>query len=173
MPVKKPGRYSNMRILVTLLFGLFFLQACKREDTCLLPQGVQARAGFITKDSLENPIDSVLSASLLLFQAQDSIYAIPIFNSKSTSFRLSSKTDSTRYIFQSDTTTTNPATLDTLILFANRNPKFVSVACGFQYNFEFTQVTHTRQVIDSVWIINETVDDNVNTQHLRILLKKL
>lgn len=70
-------------LLVLLGMGLF---SCKREDTCLLPQGVSGKAGFYTKDSLDNITDSVLTAGHFIFQAGDSTYAIQVYKQKVVEF---------------------------------------------------------------------------------------
>lgn len=162
-----------MRLFLTLFIAcltLTFWQSCKQEEICLIPQNLSSRFGFYVKDTANTFKDSVLTNAGIIFLA-DSLYRIVVNKSSKFAMNLSTVSDSTRFIFQSDTSTTNPSTLDTLVLHYNRQLKFISTACGFQYEFNLQKINYTKQLIDSVFILTNLVSNDLNQEHIKIVLK--
>jgi Family of unknown function (DUF6452) len=145
--------------------------SCKQKQVCLIPQGVSCQGAFFQKDSADNLKDSLLQGANIFFQGKDSIYLYKVIKSNRFSLPPSITSDSTQFIFQSDSSTTNPSTIDTINLFYTRELKFISVACGFQTEFTLTKISHTKNVIDSTIIAVPKIDANVNTQHIQFVLK--
>jgi hypothetical protein len=57
---------------------------------------------------------------------------------------------------------------DTLTFYHTKELNFISNACGYVYYYTLTNVTTTYHSIDSISLLNNTVDNNANTQHIRI-----
>jgi hypothetical protein len=83
---------------------------------------------------------------------------------------LSPYTDSTRwYIIPNDSTLGNIADeADTITFYHTNTLNFISNACGYVYYFTLTSVKTTYHSIDSISLVNTSVDNNASTQHLRI-----
>lgn len=158
-------------LLLTFVWLLLFT-SCKQDDICLQPQVIVCRSGFYQLDSASNYKDSVLTNSNILFKAQDTVYIISMKNASAFSMPLSVQYDSTLLLFQSDSTNITSSTVDTICLYYNRSLKFISLACGYQYNFEMKTLSYTKHVLDSVFIANATVDATANKQHIKYILKK-
>lgn len=159
-------------ILLFTLVWLLLYTSCKQDDICLQPQVITCRSGFYKLDSTSNYKDSVLSNANILFKAQDTVYMINMKNTSGFSMPLSVQYDSTLLLFQSDSTNITSSTVDTICLYYNRSLKFISLACGYQYNFEMKSLSYTKHILDSVFIANATVDAGANKQHIKYIVKK-
>jgi len=165
--------FTFMKLFYLLTAGLFILYtSCKQEEICLQPQVIVCRSGFYKTDSALTYTDSALGNANILFQAQDTLYQINLKNNSRFSMPLSVQYDSTVLLFQSDSTNITSTTVDTICLYYDRSLKFISLACGYQYNFQLNKVTFTENVIDSAFISAATVDAGANDQHLQFILKK-
>jgi hypothetical protein len=80
---------------------------------------------------------------------------------------LSPLVDSTRWILAPDSVTTTDQ-VDTITFYHTKSLNFISNACGYVYYFTLSSVRTTYNSIDSISLTNTSVDNNANTQHLRI-----
>lgn len=148
---------------VVVFFG------CSQDDTCLEPQAVNMRAGFYHTDSSSTQKDTQLTHALIRFGASTT-YVLEIKQSSKFVMPLAQDRDSTQLVFQSDSSTTVPSTIDTLTLNYTRKPTFISTACGYRTYFTLHRVTTTHHVIDSVTINHNEVSNEANKEHLKLYL---
>lgn len=90
---------------------------------------------------------------------------------------LSPSADSTRWLLIPDGLDVNDSTdtvgtavefYDTITFYHSKELTFISNACGYAYYYNLNEVKTTYHSIDSISILNRTVDNNASTQHIRI-----
>lgn len=109
---------------------------------------------------LDTPIQQVRSAT-----KPNSYYPI-----------LSPFSDSTRWVLVPDIKTTDDSAdtqtpvefWDTITLYHSRRAEFISNACGYVFYYDLKDVKATRNTIDSIILLNKSVDNNANTEHIKI-----
>lgn len=168
--LKSAGR-KFMKILLIIAWVVLVMGSCKQEDICLQPQVVVCRTGFSKVDSSYSFQDTSLANANILFHAQDTLYLMNLRNNNGFSMPLSTQEDSTVLLFQSDSTQITFTTVDTICYYYTRSLKFISLACGYQYNFDLKRVTYTKNVLDSVIVANSLVDADVKNKHIQFILK--
>lgn len=144
------------------------LISCKQDDICLLPQTIRMVGGFAynTSDTSYVLKDTFVENSYITFATDTQI----LKNASQFSIALSPVHDSTRVIFVPDSTQTLGIVADTIIFRHTAVNNFISIACGFNKFYTLQQVQYTHHFIDSVTINNNSVNDNVNTQHIQWVL---
>ncbi len=151
-----------------LIFGCSLLTCGCSSEECLQNRNALPLAGFynaedhkqeVTINSLEvygigAPGDSILSPGT---QGINQLY-LP--------FRLDQ--DTTRYVFRYLQEDLAQADIrDTVTFIYDRNPRFVSSACGVSYVFGIKKIRYTRSIIDSVACPLEEIT-NMDTENLSI-----
>lgn len=151
------------RILLTsaiLLLLLGTVTSCEEGPGCQLSTEAPLRAGFygIIDDTLE--IDTVTgSFSVTGIGTTDTL--ISSRNENSILLTLNPFTDSSAFIFEWE------LAVDTLIFRYERSMQLLSEECGFITKFEVNDVKSTYNLIDSVALIENTVNTE-NERHLKI-----
>lgn len=75
--------------------------------------------------------------------------------------------DSTRWYLAPDSFTTVEQ-IDTITFYHSKELNFISNACGYVYYYTLNSVKTTYHSIDSISLINSSVDNNASTQHIKI-----
>lgn len=151
------------RILLSsamLFLLLATLTSCEEGAGCQLSTEAPLRAGFygIIDDTLE--IDTVTgSFSVMGIGASDTL--ISSRNENSIQLSLNPFTDSSAFIFEWE------LVVDTLTFKYERSMQLLSEECGFITKFEVNEVKSTYNLIDSVALIENTVNTE-NERHLKI-----
>jgi hypothetical protein len=115
--------------------------------------------------------DSTLMNGVLYFNSDTGTYVYPLDNTGAFVLPPDITTDSSTFFFIPDSTQLTADARDTFTLFYQRKLKFISVACGFQTEFELSKVMYSGHVIDSIFIPKPEVNSDANQQHLSIILK--
>jgi hypothetical protein len=148
-----------------IVLFLLALGACTQQRSpCYEPKLVSVAIGtyrLVDTSSVDTTLPFPLFACLDTNVAQE--------ESPSNKFAalLSPYIDSTRWIMRPDSFTTIEQ-IDTLTFYHNKSLNFISNACGYVYYYALSSVKTTYHSIDSISLVNTSVDNNANTQHLRI-----
>lgn len=170
-------RITNLNRL--LKFGLFiflfsiFGVACTNKSICLEPQNVALKGGIyysISDTSISLKDTFLTNANVLV--GFDTVLLSNLKNSSKFSTLLSTNSDSTTLYFQADSTNVLDENSDTIQVYHANNLHFISVACGYQFYFDINQIKFTKHQIDTIYINNKSVNNNVNIEHLKIVLQK-
>ena len=176
----KPGRSSDHtslqffclfqrpHVLPVLAICVFLFVSCTKTDTCLEPQTLSLRGSFYRVDSIGTAHDSVLTNANLYF-GNGAIYMENLKGSSQFAFPLSQQADTISFLFQADSTSASLQDIDTLQIVYQRQLHFISVACGYQTQFQLGQITSTHHVLDSVRIQEASVTSQFKT-HLALFL---
>ena len=164
--IKKAGN-----LLLLLFVVVSGLVACTQQRSpCYEPTIVYAAMGsyrLVDTSSVDtflpNPIIGSIDSPYLKSQPEPRNRFSVIFSP----FR-----DSMRYYLQgdiiSDSTTYTIEQVDTLTFYYASELTFISNACGYTYYYTINDIKTTHNSIDSISIIDRNVDNNVNTQHVKI-----
>ncbi len=154
-----------------LLTGLLLhLISCTDEEVCLIPNTTQLK--ITTKVKQENLWKDSLLTNARLYFGNTPMYQYSIRNSQYSSLLLNPQEDITRFYFQADSSDFSPTGIDTCTLQYTRQLKFISKACGYYTEFTIQNLSYTTHTIDSIWITNPLVNQNINTNHLQLALKQ-
>jgi hypothetical protein len=152
-----------------LLLGLAGFYGCTRDNICLTPTLINMRGGFYRADTSNTLRDSLQENAFILFGG--TLYIQVLKKSANLAFPLSQKSDSVTFYFVADSSNIIPGKIDTISLFYQRELQFISAACGFQTLYKINQVNYSQQVIDSIAIATSEVNTDLNTEHIKIILK--
>lgn len=156
-------------VLLILLFGA----GCTNKSVCLEPQSVALRGGFYYSNSDTSIAlkDSFLINANVYF-GQGNLYFNNLKNTSKFSATLSTTNDSSLFIFQSDSSDFAAETIDTIHAYHSNELNFISVACGYQFYHQINKISYTKHIIDTVYINYTNVNNDVNKEHLKIVLRK-
>lgn len=155
--------------LILLGVALFLLDGCSQNSICLEPQALALHGGFYYKDTANKNKDTLLVNANIRF-GTNYAYFTNLKKISKFSLPLSPSLDTIPIIFQSDSTSSDPNTVDTFQLIYTRNLHFISAACGYQTEFVLQKTITTQHVIDSVLISTAKINASYN-EHLKILVK--
>lgn len=147
------------------------IYGCNKSSTCLTPKVVALRGGFYYRDTVNTFKDSVQVNANLYFGTSLN-YFINIKNTSKYFLSLAQNADSVTLYFQSDSTSTEPETIDSLLLHYTREPHFISTACGYETFFNITNISYSTNIIDTIIINQSAVNNDVNKENLKIVIKK-
>ncbi|RYD51443.1 MAG: hypothetical protein EOP52_10655 [Sphingobacteriales bacterium] len=147
------------------------LAACQKESQrspCLEPKNAALRIHFsqrvdttIRDSALRSPILSPIAGTGALRYTSPAV-DVQLF--------LSPQADGCRYALLPDS---NATIADTLTFGYTRQLRFISDACGYSTNFTLTAATAGNRFIDSIYIRNPVVDNNINSPaHVQIYLRR-
>lgn len=164
-------RGNHLLLLVFITVAL--VSACTQQRTpCYDPKIVSVAIGtYRFVDGVEGDTSLIDPA----FYCLDTPLQFTINTRNKFSALLSPFVDSTRWVLvpirdiPDDTIMGTPVEFyDTLTFYHTREMNFVSNACGYVYYYTLNSVASTYNSIDSIAIINPSVDNNANTQHVKI-----
>lgn len=167
--------------LILIFIAVFGFAACKQDRLpCGQPTTMSVILGchqVIGVDTLNHPVitDTVLSSPVV--KTFDSIGTpLTLFYPSATSkltIHMSPVSDSCIWLVSPDTTSASTGGYDSLSFHYQRQLTFLSNACGYVYFYNLTSVQAlSHHFIDSVQVINSTVNTNVNTEHVKIYFHK-
>jgi hypothetical protein len=157
--------------LILIVSITLLIYGCNKSSTCLTPKVVALRGGFYYRDTVNTFKDSVQVNANLYFGTSLN-YFINIKNTSKYFLSLAQNTDSVTLYFQSDSTSTEPETIDSLLLHYTREPHFISTACGYETFFNITNISYSTNIIDTIIINQSAVNNDVNKENLKIVIKK-
>jgi hypothetical protein len=102
----------------------------------------------------------------------ENLYFNNIKNASKFSAILSTIKDSTLFFFQSDSSDFSAEQIDTIQVYHTNELHFISVACGYQFYHQINKISFTKHVIDTIYLNNTNVNNDVNKEHLKIVLRK-
>lgn len=161
---------SKIIIQFVLLLYLSVLISCNQSATCYEPQNIAMRGGLFQYDTDNKLIDTLMNNALIIF-GDSTIYYQPIKQNSNFSFPLSQFNNSVSFVFQADSASMASDNFDTIQLAYDRELTFISTACGYQHHFTLKTVNYTQHLIDSVIISTASITNDINKQHLQIVLK--
>lgn len=156
--------------LLLLLLIVMLASACTQQRTpCYEPTIVSVSIGTYRM------IDGVEADTSLVdprFYCLDTpLQFVPNANN-SFSAILSPFSDNTRWVLVPDNEDSLPGTpvelYDTLTFSHTKKLTFLSNACGYVYYYTLDNITTTYNSLDSIVLVNSSVDNNANTQHVKI-----
>ncbi|MEZ5047731.1 MAG: DUF6452 family protein [Chitinophagaceae bacterium] len=150
---------------------LLFEMACKQSQICLVPQLITIQGVYVSQDTSSTIKDTVLDNAIWLF-GKDSLFYTQSRNTPYFSIVPSQIQDSSVFYFYIDSTTIQTSIPDTITLYSQRNLHFISSACGFQTYHELQAVKYSTLTIDSIYISDPNVDNQINKKHLQVVIKK-
>jgi hypothetical protein len=164
-------RFLSHFKLILIVSITLMIYGCNKSSTCLTPKVVALRGGFYYRDTVNTFKDSVQVNANLYFGTSLN-YFINIKNTSKYFLSLAQNTDSVTLYFQSDSTSTEPETIDSLLLHYTREPHFISTACGYETFFNITNISYSTNIIDTIIINQSAVNNDVNKENLKIVIKK-
>lgn len=156
---------------ILILFLLWTLHSCTKSTICLTPKVVALRGGFYYEDSLNVYKDSVQTNANLYFGSGLN-YRLNVKQNSKFSFSLAQNIDSVMIYFQSDSTTFDPETIDSISVNYAREPHFISTACGYETYFSIQKINYSTNIIDTVIVSTPDINNDVNKEHFKIVIRK-
>lgn len=157
------------KYLVIALLPVALFVACKQErQICLTPKTAILNVSTVHfTPGVAEPVDSALPNAYFFALTASDLQGVQYERAHAFALSLSPVTDTCLWIMGTDSLDNG---LDTLVFYYKRELQFLSNACGYTYFYNLTGVSTTNNNIDSVNITNNSVTNNVNTQHLRIYI---
>lgn len=154
-----------------LLFGaVAFTSSCTQERLpCLTPKTVTMKVKTVRWVNSTLTTDTVLQTSLWGAVTDGGLKAYSFAGRSSYGLTLSPVADSSVWLFATDTTT--GTAVDTITLRYERTLTFLSNACGYTTYFSLLSATTTTNSIDSIRILDASITNNANTNHLQIYIR--
>lgn len=172
MPMNKTtAKGTRFYYVISVAVLVFILNACSKSSTCLTPKVVALRGGFYYRDTSGNFLDTLLVNANLYFGVSNN-YMQNLKQRKQFNLPLAQNTDSIMLFFQSDSNSIAPETIDSIQVMYTRKPHFISTACGYETFFDISKVLYTTHVIDTLIVAVNAVNNDVNKENLKIVLKK-
>ena len=163
-------RADSFLFAVFILFALVVTSCTQQRSPCYEPKIVSVAIGtYRMSDTVA--VDSVLE-NPDFFCLDTPLSQLIVAGNKFTAL-LSPFVDSTRWRLipdlLTDSTDGTPIEMyDTITFYHTKQLNFISNACGYAYYFTLDGVKTTYNSIDSIVIINNSVDNNASTQHVKI-----
>lgn len=151
-----------------VLCGLFF--SCTQEQQpCLTPKTAILKIKSVKKAADGKVLDTAFNAAV--FFPMSPLVSTGTFFAKSSGFTLSLSplSDTCRWRFAPDTAA--GVVFDTLTFVYDRQLTFVSNACGYSHFFNLDTVFSTHHTVDSASVLNPSVTNNVNTNHVQVFIR--
>lgn len=152
-----------------LLGAIIVTCSCTQERLpCLTPKTVTMKVKTVRWVSSTLTIDTVLQTSLWAAVTTNGLKGYSFTGRSSYGLTLSPVADSSVWLFATDTTAGTP--IDTIMLRYERSLTFLSNACGYTTYFNLLSATTTNNSIDSIRILDPSITNNANTNHLQIYI---
>jgi hypothetical protein len=157
--------------LILFVFCGLWVACTQTRNPCLVPKiaTFNIETVHLVKPADTSFTDTALPAAVFIPLAKVDSNVGTIFPLQSIfTISLSPDTNFCRWAFTTDSFRNE---FDTLSFYYQRDLQFISNACGFTYFYTLDSVHTTHNNIDSLFITNTSVTNNVNTKHLRIYIK--
>ena len=162
-------KYFFLPFYISVYCLLF--NACTKSNICLTPKVVALRGGFYWQDTAKVFKDSIQTNANLFF-GNATTYFLNLKQRSKFSLSLAQDIDQVMVIYQADSAAADPAGIDSLQINYLREPHFISTACGYETFFNIQSVTYTQHVIDTVILSTAAINNDVNKEHLKIVIRK-
>jgi hypothetical protein len=171
-------KFKCLPFPVIVLCGLAWAACTQQRAICLTPTTASFNMVFmhLPADTSTIFIDTALPAAVFVALTKKGTDTT-VYSLQQSAFTISLSPDSDfcRYLFKTDTTTPY---FDTLTFYYQHTLQFLSNACGFAYFYTLDSVRTTHFSngpppyfsIDSTYIINTSVTNNVNTTQLQVYI---
>ncbi len=159
-------RYSLL--LNVVFWGLSF--SCTQErQPCLTPKTAILKMKSVKRSSDGKVLDTAFNAAV--FFPMSPLVSTGTYFAKASGFTLSLSplSDTCRWRFAPDTAA--GIVFDTLTFVYERQLTFVSNACGYSHFFDLDTVFSTNHTVDSASVLNRSVTNNVNTNHVQVFIR--
>lgn len=161
--------YSSL--LIIFLCAMGWLSCTQQRQPCLTPRfaTLSLRTIHFTNDTVTTPVDTAIPAAV--FSPVTGFSQVYKIYPQQSGFTVSLSPDTT-FCQWSFTTDSFKHDSDVISFYYRRHLQFISNACGFTYFFDLDSVRSTHSIIDSIRILNTSVTNNVNTQHLQVYIHR-
>lgn len=167
----KNHKVSLFFLKISFILGSLIFFSCNKSSICLTPKVVALRGGFYYQDTALLYKDSVQTNANIIF-GTDFKYYLNIKKSSKFLFSLSQVSDSLTVLFQSDSTSTEPETIDSISFSYTRESHFISTACGIETFFSIQNIQYSHNIIDTIIVSSNAVNNDVNKENIKIVIKK-
>ncbi|MBP6455671.1 MAG: hypothetical protein KA275_02975 [Chitinophagaceae bacterium] len=151
-------------IICFSLIGI--LNSCKKTTSCLTPQFVTLNFSTFKLNDTGKVIDSILP-KVNFYLADTPIYFLQEKeNVKNFSALLSPEKTIQKFYLNPNT---DDIILDTIFLQYSSNLNFISNSCGYQHFYNLEKVWSSQFNIDSIWLNEKLVNNEINKTHIHIL----
>ena len=175
MHAEKPHKknYWTISVCCFALICISFLFSCQKSSNCLTPKVVTLNAGMYYRMLDTNLVfkDTLLVNSNIIFGTKRN-YFINLKQRSKFNISLAQNIDSVTLYFQSDSATFAMQTIDSIQLVYTRTPHYISTACGYETFFKIQHIQYSQNIIDTILINDNDVTNDVNKEHLKIVIQK-
>ena len=160
--IKKPA-------ILLMILGFLWASCTQVRQPCLTPKIASFNVVCVhhLTDTSTVGVDTALPNAIFASVTQTGI--VPVIYPQEATFTLSfsSVADSCTWLFTTDSLK-NP--FDTLNFYYKRQLTFLSNACGYTTFYYLDSFHATHHIIDSAFIITNSVTNNVNPTHFKIYI---
>ena len=154
------------------VYGL--LASCTHErQPCLTPKiaTLNIECVHYPTDSATTTIDTALAGAVFAALTDNGVKAELFPVSANFTISLSPTANKCQWLMATDSVN-YPNACDTLSFYYQRKLQFLSNACGYAdfYAIDSVRIGRNTNNIDSILVTNTTVNNNVNTKHLKIFI---
>ncbi len=157
-----------LSVLAITLPVLFWCACTQERQPCLTPKTASLSIKSVWKNTDTTSIDTALNAAVFAPFGGPVTGGVLYGRSSNFTVSLSPQSDTCRWKFTPDTT--GGGVFDTLTFLYSRELHFISNACGYSYVYNLNSVLATHHSIDSVFIKNASVTNNVNTANILLFI---
>lgn len=171
-------------LFIMILLGCLGWASCEpKEPECYQPVNVTLISGFVGRDTVRI-VDSATNTDTFQLQytprrlLSPGMYALDVDSLYSVigsangedrlSVPLNPRSDSMRYRFMADTS--RKAAADTLTFYYTSSVHFISNDCGYTNYYQLDSVHTTKNVVDSIALVNNAVTNNQTNQARHVQL---
>lgn len=162
--------FVKCAFFICFFSSLLLFNACTKNTTCLTPKIVNLKSGFYYKNSENTIKDTLLNNANIIFGKQNQFF-INFKSANKFALPLAQNKDTVTLLFQPDSSNFDIQTIDSIHIYYERNLHYISVACGYETYFTLKKIETTHVQIDTVLLQKALVDNDVNNEHLKIILK--
>ncbi len=142
------------------------LNSCKKTEVCLTPQFVTLNFATFKTNDTGKILDSILP-KVNFYLADTPIYFLQEKeNVKNFSALLSPEKTIQKFYLNPDT---DDIIVDTIFLQYKSRLNFISNSCGYQHFYDLEKVWSSNFNIDSIWLGEKLVNNEINKTHVHIL----
>jgi hypothetical protein len=159
---------GNILFAAAVLFVV--LSSCTEErQPCLTPLTSLLKLRTVQMQPGGTVLDTALPAPTMAAITENGIKGYLYPGSAVLTISLSPVADSAMWLFAPDTVA--GVAIDTLIFRYEKQLHFISNACGYTHYFNISSVTATHHTIDSIFIINRSVNSDAATNHIQVFIR--
>jgi hypothetical protein len=139
--------------------------SCVKDDFCIEPNAVALTMNFKTYDSTGRLVNKVLEETNVYNTDTALYFAVDTVSFTSVTVAPDRRVNNQTYVIE------QLLDIDTVQIFYSTVESFISNGCGYQTYFDITKVLHSTNGIDSVNIIEASVNNTAQNPHLEVIYK--